>query len=409
MARALVLTLITAAALTRAAAAQYEPLDALVQDGVRRGVYPAAALIVGNSRTILHARGFGHFTWSDGSASATPDSTLWDIASLTKVVATTPAAALLVDRGRLQLDAPVQRYLPRFIGRDKEQVTVRMLLDHTSGLPAGLDPRQRRVPPDSVFALVLRTPLRRSPGTRAQYSDLNAILLGRVVEAISGQSLDRFAADSVFAPLGMSETRFLPPPILRRRIAPTGQWHGSPLSGEVNDRTAGWLGGVAGHAGVFTTATDLARYAQWWLRRGVTRSGTRLVRAETVDTFLAPRAAALPDFSAGNRAPPGNSRRPLTALSPRPTPTGTPGTRGRWSGSIPIAISSWCSSPIGRTDPASPNPSPPCTRSGVGSPTPRCAPCPGPAGRKSDPLASIFQFGGRSPQSAPRSPRGSEG
>ena len=294
MARALVLALITAAALTRAAAAQYEPLDALVQDGVRRGVYPAAALVVGNSRTILHARGFGHFTWSDRSAVATPDSTLWDIASLTKVVATTPAAALLVDRGRLQLDAPVQRYLPRFIGRDKEQVTVRMLLDHTSGLPAGLDPRQRRVPPDSVFALVLRTPLRRSPGTRAQYSDLNAILLGRIIEAISGRSLDRFAADSVFGPLGMSETRFLPPPALRRRIAPTGQWHGSPLSGEVNDRTAGWLGGVAGHAGLFTTATDLARYAQWWLRRGVTSSGTRLVRTETVDTFLAPRAAAAP-------------------------------------------------------------------------------------------------------------------
>ncbi len=292
MARAFVLTLITAAALTQAAVAQYEPLDALVQDGVRRGVYPAAALIIGNSRTILHARGFGHFTWSERSAVPTPDSTLWDIASLTKVVATTAAAALLVDRGRLLLDAPVQRYLPRFTGRDKERVTVRMLLDHTSGLPPGLEPRQRRVPPDSVLALVLRTPLRRTPGTLAQYSDLNAILLGRIIEAISGRSLDRFAADSIFGPLGMSETRFLPPSALRRRIAPTGQWHGSPLSGEVNDRTAGWLGGVAGHAGIFATASDLGRYAQWWLRHGVTSSGITLVRPATVDTFLAAHDAA---------------------------------------------------------------------------------------------------------------------
>ena len=294
MARAYLHSLILAAALTRAAAAQYQPIDALVQDGVRRGVYPAAALIIGNSRAILHTRGFGHFTWNERSAVPTPDSTLWDIASLTKIVATTAAAALLIDHGRLQLDAPVQRYLPHFTGGDKERVTVRMLLDHTSGLPPGLDPRQRRVPPDSVLVLVLQTPLRRPPGTLAQYSDLNAILLGRIIETVSGMSLDRFAADSVFGPLGMSETRFLPPSVLRRRIAPTGQWHGSPLSGEVNDRTAGWLGGVAGHAGVFATATDLARYAQWWLRRGVTSSGTRLVRTETVDDFLTPRAVAAP-------------------------------------------------------------------------------------------------------------------
>ena len=294
MVRPFALALIGVAALARAAAAQYEPVDALVQDGVRRGVYPAAALIIGNSRAILHARGFGHFTWSERSAIPTPDSTLWDIASLTKVVATTSSAAFLVDRGRLQLDAPVQRYLPHFTGPGKERVTVRMLLDHTSGLPAGLDPRQRRMPPDSIFALVLRTPLRRSPGTRAQYSDLNAILLGRIIEAISGRSLDRFAADSIFGPLGMFETRFLPPMALRRRIAPTSQWRGSPLAGEVNDRTSGWLGGVAGHAGVFTTATDLARYAQWWLRRGATSAGIPLVRSATVDTFLAPRAVAFP-------------------------------------------------------------------------------------------------------------------
>jgi CubicO group peptidase (beta-lactamase class C family) len=288
VARALLLALITAAALPRSASAQYEPLDALVQDGIRRGVYPAAALIVGNSHAILHARGFGHFTWSERSAVPTPDSTLWDIASLTKVVATTASVALLVDQGKLALDAPVERYLPRFTGGDRPRVTVRMLLDHTSGLPAGLPPAQRRVGRDSLIGIIDRIPLRTSPGAASRYSDLNAILLGLIVEKVGGRPLDRFAAEAVFTPLDMRSTRFLPPAILRPRIAPTAQWHGTPLSGIVNDRTSDWLGGVAGHAGLFSTASDLARYAQWWLRRGVSPSGTALLRPATIDTFLYP-------------------------------------------------------------------------------------------------------------------------
>ncbi len=287
MVRALLAALILGGALPREAGAQFGPLEAAVQDGVRRGVYPGAAVVVGTSREILFAKGFGHFTWSARSAVPSPETTRWDIASLTKVVATTAAAALLVDQGRLALDAPVSRYLPRFAGGEKVRVTVRMLLDHTSGLPAGLDPAQRRVGRDSVIAILYRTRLRRPPGSRSQYSDLNAILLGLVIEAITERPFDRFTAEAIFAPLGMSSTGFLPPPALRARIAPTAEWRGTPLSGEVNDRTAGWLGGVAGHAGVFATASDLARYAQWWLHRGRTPSGTPLLRASTIDTFLA--------------------------------------------------------------------------------------------------------------------------
>jgi len=276
--------LIALAGVAAPLAAQFERVDAIVQGGVTRGVYPAAAVVIGTSDRILHARGFGHFTWSAASAVPSADSTLWDIASLTKVVATTGAIALLVDRGQLALDAPVARYLPRFTGSGREKVTVRMLLDHTSGLPAGLDPAARPRGRDSVLALVYRTALRRPPGTREQYSDINAILLGLIVEVVGGRPLERFTAEELFTPLGMTATRFLPPRQWRGRIAPTGQWRGTPLAGEVNDATSGRMGGVAGHAGVFAPASDLARYARWWLRRG---AGGPAIRPVTIDTFVA--------------------------------------------------------------------------------------------------------------------------
>ena len=285
MVRAL-LALILCAAAPLPLSAQFEPVDRAIQAGVARGVYPGAAVVVGTSSRILLARGYGHFTWNERSAVPSPDSTLWDIASLTKVVATTAAIALLVDQGKVALDAPVARYLPRFTGGERSRVTVRMLLEHTSGLPAGLAPSQRRVGHDSLVTIIYHTPLRRPPGSAEQYSDLNAILLGLIIEQVTGRPLDRFAAEAVFIPLGMTSTRFLPPANLRARIAPTAQWRGTPLSGEVNDRTAGWLGGVAGHAGVFASASDLARYAQWWLRRGTLPSGAAALRPATMDTFL---------------------------------------------------------------------------------------------------------------------------
>lgn len=264
-------------------AAQFRSLDSAVVDGVRRGVYPGAVVVVGTSTQVLYTRGYGHFTWDPRTAVPDPATTVWDLASLTKVVATTAAAALLVDQGRLALDQPVRRFLPRFTGGDKDRVTIRMLLDHTSGLPAWVDFARLTRDRTEALDLLYRTPLRRTPGTRAEYSDLNAMLLGLIVASITGSSLDRFTEDSVFAPLGMTSTRFLPPESWRGRIAPTGAWHGHPVAGEVNDQNSKRLGGVSGHAGLFASATDLARYAQWWLRRG-----RPLIRPATVDAFLAP-------------------------------------------------------------------------------------------------------------------------
>lgn len=266
-------------------AAQYQAIDAIVQDGVTRGVYPGAAVVVGTSSRLLYARGYGHFTWSGQSAVPSVDSTLWDIASLTKVVGTTGAIALLVDQGRVVLDAPVVRYLPRFTGEGRERVTVRMLLEHTSGLPAGLDPAARPRGKEAVIDLVYRARPRATPGARPHYSDLNAILLGLIVEKVSARSLDVYVAGELFAPLGMRSTRYLPPRAWRGRIAPTAQYHGTPLAGEVNDATSGRMGGVAGHAGIFASAADLARYAQWWMRHGAQGPA---IRAATIDSFTAP-------------------------------------------------------------------------------------------------------------------------
>ncbi len=256
--------------------------DTAVIGGIQRGVYPGAALVVGRHDAILFAKGYGRFTWSAASPSVRIDSTLWDLASLTKVVATTPALMLLVERGQVDLAAPVVRYVPEFHGPGTAAITVRHLLTHTSGLRGTLPLREA---PDSAAALdmVLTTTPVTPPGTRMVYSDLNAILLGEIVRRVSGVPLDVFVAREVFTPLGIDQQMmFRPPKRLERRIAPTGLWHGHPIAGVVNDPNAARLGGVAGHAGLFATANALARFAQFMLS-----DGAPVLKAETVRQFTA--------------------------------------------------------------------------------------------------------------------------
>jgi CubicO group peptidase (beta-lactamase class C family) len=254
---------------TPAPAQSFAEIDATVRDGIKRGLYPGAVVVVGRSDSVLYARGYGHYTWNAASRVPDPDSTMWDIASITKVVATTSVAMRLVDRGRLDLDAPVRRYLPRFSGGPKNTVTVRMLLDHTSGLrsyvPFYVKARGSRT---RAIDLLYAQPLVRTPGDSAEYSDLNAILLGLLLEKVSGLPLDQVARREVFRPLGLTRTMYKPPASLRSRIVPSGIWRGRPVPGDVNDQNAVALGGVAGHAGVFSTGMDLARYATAWLRAG---------------------------------------------------------------------------------------------------------------------------------------------
>lgn len=284
--RAALALLLTMSPLAPSAAQSYADVDRAALAGIRDGLYPGAVVIIGRRDSILYARGYGHFTWNPASRVPDPDSTLWDIASITKVVATAASAMRLADGGTLDLDAPVRRYLPRFSGGLKNRVTVRMLLDHTSGLKSYVPiykkaGRSRTRMVDLLYA----QPLIRPPGDSAEYSDLNSMLLGLLVESVSGSALDRFADTAVFHPLGMTETRFRPPARLKRRIAPAGIWRGQPVPGDVNDQNAAAFGGVAGHAGVFSTGRDLARFAQVWLRDGVGPTG-QWVRPATLRQFL---------------------------------------------------------------------------------------------------------------------------
>ena len=275
--------------------------DPLVQMGIERGAFPGAALVVGRHDAILFAKGYGHFTWSRSSPVPDPDSTFYDLASVTKVVATTTALMILVDRGRVLLDEPVARYIPEFHGAGTAAITVRRLLTHTSGLRATL-PLYRDAP-DSAGALRLvfaATPIT-PPGGRVIYSDLNAILLGEIVRRVAGQPLDVVAAREIFQPLGLHGTVFRPGRALLPRIAPTGLWHGHAIAGVVNDQNAARLGGVAGHAGLFATAGDIARFAQFMLREGMAPHG-RLVRAETVRAFTTRATPARPGTTHEARA-----------------------------------------------------------------------------------------------------------
>jgi CubicO group peptidase (beta-lactamase class C family) len=255
-----------------------------------RGAYPGAALVVGRGDTILFARGYGHLTWSPSGHAVHPDSTLYDLASVTKVVATTTAMMLLVERGKVGLDATVATYVPEFNGPGTESVTVRHLLSHTSGLratlPLYLDAKDSAEALRLVFAATPIVPA----GRRVLYSDLNAILLGEIIRRVAGEPLEVFVQHEVLQPLGLHQTVFRPARGLRSRIAPTGLWHGHPIAGEVNDQNAARLGGVAGHAGLFSSANDLARFAQLMLRQGVLPNGRRLLRRETVRQFTAKAA-----------------------------------------------------------------------------------------------------------------------
>lgn len=270
------------------------PLEAAITEGVRGGVFPGAVVVVGTPDSILYSRGFGHFTWKSTSPAPHPDSTLYDLASLTKVVATTPAAMLLVERGQLDLERPVAAYLPDFQGPGKERVTVRHLLAHNSGFRPSL--RLDRLAQNAADArrLVMEEPLRWRVGGQVVYSDLNAILLGWVIERVTGQPLDRFVGANLFRPLGMAQTAYQPARALAGRIAPVGLWRGHAVGGEVHDQNAVRLGGVAGHAGLFSTGYDLARYAQMFLRQGTLGSGVQLFGPELVDRFTR--------RGAGNRA-----------------------------------------------------------------------------------------------------------
>jgi anhydro-N-acetylmuramic acid kinase len=270
-------------------------VEALMEQAVADGVFPGAALVVGRGDKILVQRGFGRLT-TDSESPAADVVTLYDLASLTKVVATTTMAMILVDEGKLDLNAPVVTYLPSFGQNGKEHVRIHDLLLHCSGLPAVFPggftayATARRLPRDrdAIIFEACAHPLAYPTGAQTAYSDVGIIALGAALEAIVGERLDRFVDRRVFAPLRMSDTLFNPSPVLWGRVAPTEHdvWRGQRIiRGEVHDECAWMMGGVAPHAGLFSTARDLSRFARMLLRGGEL-DGVRIVQSDTLAAFV---------------------------------------------------------------------------------------------------------------------------
>ena len=267
-------------------AARLAKIDHVVERGISAGGYPGASVVVGRRGAAVLEKGFGRLSWSSSSAAVSAERTIYDLASLTKVVGTTSALMVLYDQGKLGLDDPVQKYIPTFTGGAKDRVTIRMLLEHRSGLPAGRDLWRLAHSPAEARDLVISTPLVCDPDRCYEYSDLGADMLGFIVEAVSGERMDQFLAKNVFEPLHMDDTGFLPADSVRSRVAPTevAPPRGYPLKGEVHDENAFALGGVAGHAGLFSTAYDLAIFAQMMLNGGI-YDGTRVISDTAVALF----------------------------------------------------------------------------------------------------------------------------
>ncbi|HLA79899.1 MAG TPA: glycoside hydrolase family 3 N-terminal domain-containing protein [Vicinamibacteria bacterium] len=271
-------------------------VDQVVEKAVAGKAFPGAVLAVGKDSALVHLKAFGRESYQSAAPLVTTD-TLYDLASLTKVVVTTTLAMVLVDEGKLDLDQPVAAFLPGFRGGAKDRVTVTQLLTHSGGLKWWAPLHEELKGKDAYLERIAAMDLDYEPGTKSVYSDLGVILLGEVLERVAGESLEAFAKRRLFAPLGMKDTGYRPPAALLPRIAPTEQddkWRKRLLRGEVHDENAFALGGVAPHAGLFGSAPDLARFAQMLLNGGV-YDHQRLVSRATVERFT--RRAGVPGSS----------------------------------------------------------------------------------------------------------------
>jgi len=266
----------------------YDVLDRAVADHA----FPGGVLAVGSHNTLaVHA--FGRQTYDANSPAVTPE-TIYDAASLTKSVVTATLVEMQVETGQIDLDATVAHYIPEWAGGPnpdwRSRVTIRNLLTHTSGLPAHEDFYKTIKTPQEMIAQICALPLAYEPGTQAVYSDLGFILLGEIVQRVTGRPLDQLARERIFEPLGMESATFKPGASLLPRIAPTEMdttWRKRLIHGEVHDENAFAMGGVAGHAGMFATAPDLAAFCQMVLDGGIYAHKRLLARA-TLDLFTAP-------------------------------------------------------------------------------------------------------------------------
>ena len=267
---------------------QFQRAFDVLRSGIDQRAFPGAAIAIAHRGKLIAHKGLGRFTY-DATSPAVKAETVYDLASVTKVVATTTACMILSDRGLFTLDQPLVELLPEFAGNNQEQkearklVTLRILLAHSSGLPAYIKLFQTSSNKDDLRRQALRVPLTATPGTRAEYSDIGFILLGEALQKLAGEPLDKFCQCEIFSKLNLAQTTFTPPQDQKLLIPPTEDdrtYRHRLIQGEVNDENASVLGGVAGHAGCFSTAFDVSAFAQCMLQ-----NGSPLVKKETLEIF----------------------------------------------------------------------------------------------------------------------------
>jgi uncharacterized protein YbbC (DUF1343 family)/CubicO group peptidase (beta-lactamase class C family) len=243
-------------------------VDAIIEQAIAQRTIPGAVVLIGHDGHVIYRKAFGHRALEPRPEPMTLD-TVFDIASMTKVVATTTAVMQLAELGKVRISDAVVRYLPEFGQNGKEDITVRQLLTHFGGLAADLDLQTPWEGKETAYKMAFAEKPETPPGAGFVYSDVGFIVLGALVEKVSGESLDRYASQHIFTPLKMTRTRYAPPKAWRAKIAPTQyDEHDHMLRGEAHDPTAFRMGGIAGHAGLFSTADDLARFAQVLLDGG---------------------------------------------------------------------------------------------------------------------------------------------
>jgi len=275
----------------------------LIEEAIGARVFPAASVAVLYRDELVALRGFGRHTY-DPDAPAVTAETIFDLASVSKVVATTTMAAILYEQGKLVLDAKVP---------GREDLSIRGLLTHTSGLPAYIKLFEKTSDRAELLKLAYATPLEVAAGSRTEYSDIGFIILGDVLEKIAGEPLDRFCQREIFQPLDLRDTQFNPAPGLKFKIPPTRDDHyfrNKLIQGEVNDENAWVMKGVAGHAGVFSTAYDVAIFADCWLT-----GGAPILKRETVTEFTSQQSGSTRALGWDRPTPPSSSGRHFSPAS----------------------------------------------------------------------------------------------
>ena len=264
----------------------FEAISEIMQSAVDQGTIPGGVVLIGHNGKVVYRKAFGSRSLEPTHETMTVD-TIFDLASLTKCIATTTSVMQLFEEGKIRLNDPVARYLPEFAQNGKADITIRELMTHYSGLAPDLDLKQPWQGRDAAYKMAMEQKPQFPPGTRFQYSDINFEVLGFVVEKVSGQPLNEYAAQNVFAPLKMKHTSFLPPADWIPHIAPTQyDENGHMLRGVVHDPTARRMGGVAGHAGLFSTADDMSKFAQELLK------GKRILSRAAIEKMSTPEQPA---------------------------------------------------------------------------------------------------------------------